>query len=260
MSDQYNATVVSKSYLTDSLFFLKVNPDDGIKTFIPGQYIALGLTGDAPRCATLPPEEIPIQDANLIRRSYSIGSSPLDTEGYEFYIALLPQGVLTARLAALNIGDRLFIGRKPVGTFCITELPAGHPVLFVSTGTGIAPFVSMLREGTIFSTASQITVLHGVRFATDFGYGEELAALAQTHPHFSYHQIVSRESPGWSGVRGYVQDFITNGTVTVDPVQHHVMLCGNPGMIDDLEKLLVGNGFVVHSKKTPGNLHLEKYW
>lgn len=260
MSDQYNATVVSKSYLTDSLFFLKVNPDDGIKTFIPGQYIALGLTGDAPRCATLPPEETPIQDTTLIRRSYSIGSSPADYEGYEFYIALLPQGALTARLAALNPGDRLFIGRKPVGAFCLTELPVGQPVIFVSTGTGIAPFVSMLREGTILSTAPQIAVLHGVRFASDFGYGEELARLAQAQPHFSYRQIVSRESPGWSGARGYVQDFITNGSVIADPAQHHVMLCGNPGMIDDLETLLVGNGFVVHSKKTPGNLHLEKYW
>lgn len=260
MSDQYNAEVVSKSYLTDSLFFIKVKPDQGVLDFIPGQYIALGLTAEAPRHESLPAEEVAQEGADLIRRSYSIGSAPAEKDGYEFYIALLPQGVLTARLAALEVGDKLFIGRKPIGKFCLKDVPEGHPLVLVATGTGVAPFVSMLREGSVLKTAPAVTLLHGVRYDTDFGYGDELKEIEAKNPNFTLKQIVSRDSEGWTGARGYVQDLIADGSVPVAPDSHHIMLCGNPNMIEDLEKLLVGKGFIVHSKKTPGNVHVEKYW
>ena len=260
MSDQYNAEVVAKSYVTDSLFFIKIKPDSGMIDFVPGQYIALGLTGDASRCDSLPAEEVAQEAGKLIRRSYSIGSAPGAEDGYEFYIALLPQGVLTARLAALEPGSRVFIGKKPIGKFTLADVPEGHPLVLVATGTGIAPYVSMLREGAVLKTAPQVTLLHGVRYASDFGYGEELQAMAAAHDNFTFKQIVSRESEGWEGARGYVQDFIVDGTVPVAPDTHHLMLCGNPNMIEDLEKLLVDKGFIIHSRKTPGNVHVEKYW
>jgi ferredoxin--NADP+ reductase len=260
MSDQYNAQVLEKRYVTDTLFFMKVMPDAGFVPFTAGQYVALGLIGDAARCASLVPEEVPQSGDALIRRTYSIGSAPTQTDGYEFFIAMLPQGILTARLAALQPGDRLFVGKKPIGTFCLTAIPEGSPVVFVATGTGVAPYVSMLREGKIFEGRDEIVLLHGVRYASDFGYLEELTELASQHSNFSYHPIISRASEGWEGPTGYVQDFILNDTVTVDPARHHVMLCGNPNMIDDLETLLVGKQFSVNSRKEPGNLHLEKYW
>lgn len=255
-----NATLVGRQNITDTLVFLRVRPDDGVVTFEPGQYLALGLPALALRSPDLPPEEQPPQDQGLIKRTYSIASSPSQAEYYEFYVAILPQGQLTARLAALQEGDRLFVGRKPVGAFTLAPVPQGADVICFATGTGLAPFISMVSTSGILEMYNSFTIAHGVRYPTDFAYLDLIKSLERQSPQFKFLPIVSRASDNWQGARGYVQDFIKTGVLAPDPAKHHIMLCGNPGMIDALEADLSQRGFTLHSKKSPGNLHLEKYW
>ena len=104
-------------------------------------------------------------------------------------------------------------------------------------------------------------MVHGVRFAKDLAYREELLTLERSNLAFKYHAIVSRTDPEWSGPAGRVQRLFEDKTVALDAERDHVFICGNPAMIDETEKLLAGIGYSVNSKKNPsGKLHLEKYW
>jgi len=156
-------------------------------------------------------------------------------------------------------GDRVFCQPKVTGTFTLEGVPHEHNLVLVSTGTGLAPFMSMVRTPATWTPGRRITIVHGVRHTTDLGYRAELEALAATEKGLIYHPVVSRD-PGWSGAKGHVQSLFENGTVPADPQKDNVFLCGNPAMIEGMETLLTSRGYTVHSKKNPGNLHLEKYW
>ncbi len=253
-----NAKIVDKILITENLFILKVKPDTEIPDFLPGQYIALGVPGDYQWPERLGEEENPPKDDKIIKRSYSIGSAPNQKDFYEFYVAVVNDGVLSPRLSLLEKEERLFIGRKPIGAFNLDGVPDASNVYFVSTGTGIAPFISMLREGRVLSKMNKVTLINGVRYKQDFAYDEELENLEKEYSHFKYLKTVSRPDDTWEGRKGYVQEFFDE--IEVNPKTDHIMLCGNPAMIEDLEVRFAEAGFKEHKKRDPGNLHLEKYW
>lgn len=256
-----NSTVVGRTDITPELMILQVKPDGGVPTFQPGQYVALGLPGSAPRYPGAPEEsEVPAAD-KLIKRAYSIGSSPAVGDFFEFYIAIVPSGALTSRLAVVKPGDRVFSQPKVTGTFTLDGVPHDHNLVLVSTGTGLAPFMSMIRTPTTWTQGRKITVVHGVRFPQDFAYADELSSFSSSNPGFTYLPIASRADGTFSGRKGRVQALFEDGSIQLTPETDHVFLCGNPAMIDDLERDLTTKlGYVVHSKKAPGNLHVEKYW
>lgn len=254
-----NATIVRKIEITPELYIIRVKPDDGVADFKPGQYVAIGLPGEAPRPADFPPEREPQSAGKLIKRAYSIGSSPQEKGFYEFYIAIVPDGALTSRLVLPKEGDRIYVAPKVTGTFTLTEVPENSHLVLISTGTGLAPYMSMIRTASTWTSSRKITVVHGVRYSKDLAYKEELEAF-QNQGNLTYLPIVSRQDPEWQGHCGHVQKLFERNLLSVDPARDHVYLCGNPAMVEDVEKLLVSNGFVVHERKTPGNLHLEKYW
>lgn len=254
-----NATVVKKIEITPELYIIRVKPDDGVADFHPGQYVALALPGDAPRPAHFPPEKEPQAPGKLIKRAYSIGSSPVEKGYYEFYIAIVPDGALTSRLVLPKEGERIYVAPKVTGTFTLAGVPESAHLVLISTGTGLAPYMSMVRTPGTWTAGRKITIVHGVRYSKDFAYCEELREL-EKQGNLRYLPIVSRQDPEWSGHCGHVQKLFERGTLSVDPSRDHVYLCGNPAMVEDLEKMLVANGFIVHERKTPGNLHLEKYW
>jgi ferredoxin--NADP+ reductase len=220
----------------------------------------LGLPGAAPRYAAAKPEsEAPAAD-KIIKRAYSIGSSPENRDFLEFYIAVVPDGSLTSRLAALKEGDRLFAQPKVTGTFTLEGLPPERNLLLVSTGTGLAPFMSMVRTEDIWTPGRRITVVHGVRHPSDFAYAEELMSLGESGRGLSYLPIASRAGDDYTGRKGRVQKLFEDRLIDPDPAADSVFLCGNPAMIEDVEKMLTERGFILHSRKSPGNLHVEKYW
>lgn len=255
-----NSTVVGRVEVTPELLILRVRPDAGVPDFLPGQYVALGLPGSAPRWDKAEPEGQEPASDKLIKRAYSIGSSPEQKEYLEFYIAILPSGSLTSRLSVLKEGDRVFCQPKVAGTFTLEHVPEEKNLVLVSTGTGLAPFMSMVRTSSTWKAQRRITVVHGVRYPGDFAYAEELCELSSSTQRLDYLPIASRAPQDWDGKKGRVQRLLEDGFLRVDPARDHVFLCGNPAMIEDLEALLYRQGFTVHSKKAEGNLHVEKYW
>lgn len=255
-----NSTLTDRIEVTPELLILRVKPDSGVPEFKPGQYVALGLPGSADRYHGSLPEKEEAAPDKIIKRAYSIGSSPQEREYLEFYVAVVPDGALTSRLAALKPGDRLFSQPKVTGTFTVEWVQEDRNLLFVSTGTGLAPFMSMVRTETIWTPGRKVTLVHGVRYPSDFAYADELLSLKESGRNLEYLPIASRAGEEYSGRKGRIQKLFEDQTLAPDPLNDSVFLCGNPAMIEDLERSLVEKGFVVHSKKTPGNLHVEKYW
>jgi ferredoxin--NADP+ reductase len=255
-----NSTLVGRIDITPDLVILQVKPDGGVPNFLPGQYVALGLPGAAPRVESSRAEpEAPAAD-KIIKRAYSIGSSPAQKDFLEFYIALVPDGSLTPRLAALQPGDRLFSQPKVTGTFTLDGVSGDRNLVLVATGTGLAPFMSMVRTPSTWESDRAITVVHGVRYPSDFAYADELESLRAAGRKFTYLPIASRAGDEFTGRKGRIQKLFESGELTPNPSTDSVFLCGNPAMTEDMEKHLVERGFTVHSKKTPGTLHVEKYW
>jgi ferredoxin--NADP+ reductase len=252
-----NATVVDNLLLSPGLFLLRVLPDAPIPDFKPGQYVALGL----PLAETAAGQSASPR-RSLTKRAYSIASSPSDKDALEFYIARVEDGALSPGLSELRAGDRLFVQKKFTGAFTTCEVVAGKNLILIATGTGIAPFISMLRTPEVLRRFGRITILHGVRYKRDLAYAEEITTLINSAEYdLEYFRAVSREEVEEEGLRtGYVQSYVAEGLVTVNKETDHVFLCGNPSMIESVVTLLTAAGFQEHSRKQSGNLHLENYW
>lgn len=258
-----NGTITKRELITPDLMIFGVKPDAGVPDFKPGQYVVLGLPGDAPRFPGLAPEKEPQSGDKLVKRAYSIGSSPTDKSGLEFFIAIVADGSLTPRLLVPAVGERVHVGPKITGTFTLDDSKPEDDLIFVATGTGLAPFISMARTPKTIIPGRKITVIHGVRYPSDFAYAEELRDYERKNPDgFKYLPIASRAEVSYEGVKGRVQKVFQDGLVTPDSARSRVYLCGNPAMIEEMERYLGGLGFSVHhAKKNPqGRLHVEKYW
>lgn len=269
---ELNAVLLQRMDLTKELAILRVAPTGwDLPEFKPGQFGVLGLAPAAPRCASSEPEddETIKKNKDFIRRAYSIASSSVAHEFMEFYIVLVTTGALTPRLFALDIGDKLWLSPRVSGMFTLDDVPEGKNVILVSTGTGLAPYISMLRSHLYTHDSRRYAVIHGARSSWDLGYRTELINLDRMCPNFTYIPIISRpqlEMIPWSGQVGHVQRIWEDGVIEkiwdtkFKPEDTHIFLCGNPAMIDGMVSLLESQGYTVHSKKTPGTIHFEKYW
>ena len=265
-----NAIISRRIDVAPGVWIIYVTPDGWeLSDFDPGHYVSLGLPGTHPRCEEANGEEALENPEKLIKRAYSIASSPNERNHLEFYLVLVEEGGLTPRLFPLHAGDRVWLGKKITGTFVLSRAPQDANLVFVATGTGIAPFISMLRTMLTSETRRHVSLLHGVRHTSDLGYREELLSMERLSPYFSYLPTVSRpqlEKVPWQGRTGYVQHIwqsrVLNEIWGVEPTPEntHVYLCGSPQMIDDSIKLLGKERFVEHTRKEPGQIHVERYW
>ena len=144
-SDPYNATVIGREEINPQLLILRVRPDGELFDFRPGQFGVLGLLGSAPRVEESTPEDVPSAPDKIIRRAYSIASASIERRYLEFYLTLITSGQLTPRLFALQHGSRVFLGPKASGIFTLDRVAPEKAVVLIATGTGLAPYVSMLR-------------------------------------------------------------------------------------------------------------------
>lgn len=267
-----NATLVSRIDLGRELAIVRVRPDSGeIPEFEPGQFLELALPSP-PRLevelatAQLAAGEQP-RRARMTRRAYSIASAKVDRKFAEFYIVLVERGRLTPRIWPLVEGDRLWMDTQPRGHFTLDDVPRGSDVVAIATGTGVAPYVSMLRTYRATGRWKRFVLIHGVRVAADLGYRSELQQMAAQSSDVVYLPVLSREpaDSGWTGLRGRAQIALDQPVVREMLAAHaagliHVMLCGNPEMIAQTQTILVAQGFVPHTRQQPGNLHVERYW
>ena len=265
-----NAVVTLRLEISPWLIVLRVSPDGWpLPDFAPGQFAVLGLPGCAPRHPLSDPEDVPPDPDKMIRRAYSIASSSLAREYMDFYLALVGSGALTPRLFALGLGDRVWLGPKVAGMFTFDQVPEDANVVMIATGTGLAPYMSMLTTHLMCSNPRRIAVLHGARNSWDLGYRSELVNLQHLCSNFTYVPTISRpanEPIPWTGLTGYVQDLWLRGVVGQSwgvqptPANTHIFLCGSPSMIDQTSELLQREGYREHSRKQPGQIHVERYW
>jgi len=215
--------------------------------FVPGQFFQLGVQG---------------AEGTLVRRSYSAASAP--GAPLEFLVSEVPGGALTPRLCTLGPGDSLLVEDTPLGFFTLAEVPACDVLWLVATGTGLGPFLSMLRAGSGLDRFSQLVVVHGAPSRDRLAHAEEVRALTAARG-ARYVPCVSREEPPAGGLGGRITDALTSGTLEaaaslrVDE-RAHVLLCGNPSMIDDMVQLLRQRGLEKHRRRAPAHFNFEKYW
>jgi len=269
-AQEYNAVVLERVDVTPGLMILRVGTVGwDLPKFKAGQYTVLGLLGSALRASETDPEETPPDPTRLIRRAYSLASSSLDDQYLEFYISLVRSGALTPRLFALKRGERLWLSPKTTGMFTMDRVPADKHIVLIATGTGLAPYMSMLRTHLGEPNDTRVLVVHGARHSWDLGYRAELTTMQRLSPRLTYVPIISNpeeELVTWTGLTGFIHDFWTAGNAerawrqAPDPASTHVFLCGNPLMIEAMLKVLNGEGYAEQTPKKPGQIHLEKYW
>lgn len=278
-TDPYNATLLERIDIHEALAIFRVVPDSGdIPDFEPGQFANLGLPVPSDPGAAPDPNSPRARrkgaGPRLYRRPYSIASPRQEKRYLEFYLVHVDDGKLTSMLWKLRPGDRLFMDERIQGTFTLEDVSPGKQVVAVATGTGLAPFVSMYLTYREAGRWRKFVILEGCRHAADLAYHEALTRAAAEDESLVYLPMVTREPPpedssaaGWTGLRGRVHQaldpvaFVDLTGVPLSPEMAHVLLCGNPGMIDEAEASLQRLGFVPRDRHNPdGNLHFERYW
>ncbi len=265
--EELNCVVTNIIQVSPIMKIIRVKPIDwDLPVYKAGQFVALGLYGAAPKCEEATEEFKEQEPDKLIRRAYSIASS--STQEYvEFYITLVHSGSLTPRVFSLNIGDKIWMGKKAVGMFTIDEIDPEQNVVLVATGTGVAPYMSMLRSNAL-SRKGKVLVIHGASNSWDLGYSSELSLLETMFPNFSYYPTVTmpeKEPAGWSGDVRFIQDIWEDDVVEKkwgfkpNAENTHVFLCGNPNMTNGMTEALEKEGFKEHKKRELGQIHVEKF-
>jgi ferredoxin--NADP+ reductase len=264
-----NAVVTSLTRLSDCQIILRVAADGWpLPDFLPGQFAVLGLSGLAPRCSWAEREFRPSPPQALIRRAYSIASSSKEREYLEFYISLVSDGALTPRLFALSLGSRLWLSPKVAGIFTLDQVDRSRNVVLIATGTGLAPYVSMLRTEMIDAEKRRFVVLHGAYHSWDLGYRSEMHLLDHLFANFTYLETIDdpqSEPVRWHGATGRVEDLWQGGWIrrrtgfSPSPANTDIFLCGNQGMIEDMLALLAGEGFQEPAHGKDGAVHVERY-
>ena len=288
--EHYNATITHFEPTHSDLWVLRVRPDHGGTSYIPGQYATLGLGYWEARVDDAEDSDLDDRWDKLIRRSYSISSRVLDEVGYladegsldelEFYIVLVPPTEnnvpeLTPRLALKRPGARIYLGPKVAGRYTLAAVqdPAAT-VLLLSTGTGEAPHNAMATELLRKGHHGTIVAAVSVRQRSDLGYLEVHRELENRFANYHYIALPTREP---DVPKRYIQDLLTDGdldalTGGLRPDTTHVYLCGNPAMIGlpdhdgnfpetiGVVQLLSRRGFHLDQRRQPGNVHYEEYW
>lgn len=242
-----SGTISRKHVWSDGLFTLSIHCP-GVLPHESGQFHQVGIQ---------------LPDKHL-HRPYSVASPPGDT--LEFFIVRVDDGELTPRLWALNEGDGIDVSMKATGGFTLSHTPMSECIWLLATGTGLAPYIAMLREPKIWERYSKVVLVHGVRHASDLAYLDELEETKARFPgRFKSTAVVSRaEVPGT--ISGRITTAIEKGTlesavdVPLRPENSVVMMCGNPQMLDDVEALLGARGMHRHKKSNPGHIVVERYW
>ena len=246
-SDKYMmAAITRREDYSPTLWSVWFKPPEAL-AFRAGQYVAFGVDNNG----------------KILERAFSIVSSPYEPE-LEFFIEKVVEGALSPQLYELQPGDHVFMRKKAKGIFNV-DVKSGHTQHFlVSTVTGIAPYISMVRtlardlkEGRL-AQPFRLVVLQGVSRSDEFGYDRELQAAAEEHSWLTYIPTISRpwDDPDWRGERGRVDELVRKyaDNLGLTPETTTVYLCGNPGMIVNARDILRRRGFEQTSIKE------ETYW
>ncbi|BCK77426.1 ferredoxin--NADP reductase [Acetobacter aceti NRIC 0242] len=248
----FPAKVLTVHHWTDRLFSFTTTRDQALR-FENGQFTMIGM-------------EV---DGKPLLRAYSI-ASPNYEEHMEFLSIAVPDGPLTSRLRHVKVGDTVLIGRKPVGTLLLDNLRPGRNLYFLSTGTGLAPFMSLIKDPECYERYENVILTHTVRISGELAYFNHIRHELPEHEFLGemiadklrYYPAVTRED---FEVTDRITTLIENGKIfkdlnlpPFDPELDRVMICGSPEMLADTEKMLEARGFDEGNNSKPGAYVVEK--
>jgi ferredoxin--NADP+ reductase len=245
-------TVLSVHHWNDTLFSFTTTRDVSLR-FKTGQFVMIGL-------------EI---EGKPLMRAYSIVSANYE-DHLEFYSIKVPNGPLTSILQYLKVGDKLLVSRKPTGSLIKDNLTAGKNLYLLSTGTGLAPFMSIIRDPEYYDAFDKIILTHGVRYNSELGYFDYITEQLPHNEFFGdqvkekliYYPTVTREK---FKTQGRLTDKIRNGQLCQDiglpplnPQTDRVMICGSPSMLAELVEILKERGFNEGTSNKPAEYVIER--
>ena len=248
MSKWLEGRVVGNRRWTEALFSLRIEAPR--LAFEAGQFVKLALDVDGERIA----------------RPFSFVNPP-QAPLLEFYGVVVPEGPLSPRLARLSAGDVIYLSPNPSGFLVLSEVPDAETLWLVSTGTGLAPFLSILCTETPWRRYRKVVLVHATRFANELVYGELLDQIERERGADRFRRVsfVSREAaPG--SLSGRIPAAIGDGRLEaaagaqLRPDNAQVMLCGNPDMLRDAGAALAARGMKKHRRRAPGQITVESFW
>jgi ferredoxin--NADP+ reductase len=242
----HEGRVVENRHWTDTLWSLRVEAPP--LAFEAGQFVRIGLDIANERIA----------------RPFSFVNPPEDAV-LEFFGVTVPQGPLSPHLAELGAGDRLYVAHNPAGFLTLSEVPDAESLWLIATGTGIAPFLSIVRTDAPWKRFRHVVLVHAVRHARDLVYQEIVSRVISTRSNFKYVTFVSREAAA-GALAGRIPGAVRDGRLEraaglrLAPETVQVMLCGNPEMLKDASAALAERGLRKHRRRSPGQITVESFW
>jgi len=245
MADWLTGKIVEKKCWNDRLYTLRIECD--FDTFESGQFVRVALDIDGERVA----------------RPYSLVNKP-DDDFLEIYFNIVDEGPLSPRLAELEVGDEIFVTDRANGFLTVSEVPQCRHLWMLATGTGVGPFLSILKNQDAWARFEKIVLVYSVRDISELAYQQQVADIQEQWPQkFSFVPLVTREK-----IEGMLNQRITDSieddsleqtTGVVIDEDSHVMMCGNSEMIADVTEVLAKRGLRKHRRREPGHLTTEKY-
>lgn len=232
--------------------------------FTAGQFARLGVDNVL---------KIP-SEPDIVWRAYSMVSGPYDEE-LEFFSIVVPDGAFTSHLSALKVGDPIYIDKTNFGFLTTARFESGKHLWLLGSGTGLAPFLSILHDPNTWQQFEKIILVHSARTTEELVYQDQIQTFTQ-HPlmnelvdglneRFFYVPVVTREQvPGCLGER--ITTLLDNGQLQrathlpITPADSRFMICGNPEMVSDIRKILKKQGFSPARRNSPGEIAVENYW
>ena len=245
MADWLTGKVVEKKRWNERLFSLHIRCD--FNTFESGQFVRVALDIEGERVA----------------RPYSLVNKP-DDEYLEIYFNIVEEGPLTPKLAGLESGDEIFVTDRANGFLTVTEVPECRYLWMLATGTGVGPFLSMLKNKDVWQRFEKVVLGYSVRDLSELAYQQQIIAIEnQRERQFSFVPFVTREK-----VDGAINQRITESieddslekrTGIIIDEDSHIMMCGNSAMISSVTEVLEKRGLRKHRRREPGHITTEKY-
>jgi ferredoxin--NADP+ reductase len=252
MSNLNHEKVLSVHHWTDRLFSFTTTRDPSLR-FKNGQFVMIGL-------------EV---EGRPLLRAYSLASANYE-ETLEFFSIKVPDGPLTSKLQHLKVGDEVLVGRKPTGTLLIDYLVPGRRLYLLATGTGLAPYLSLIKDPETYENFEKVILVHGVRTVAELAYEDLITRELPENEFFGelvqekliYYPTVTREP---FRNQGRITDLVSSGKLFKDiglpPLNKEddrVMLCGSPQLLDDMRVIMKNLGFEEGSTTEPGDFVIEK--
>ncbi len=253
MSAFLDETVLSVHHWTDRLFSFKTTRDETLR-FSNGHFTMIGLR---------------LEGGKPLLRAYSIVSANYE-DHLEFLSIKVQEGPLTSRLQHIQVGDKIVVGKKPTGTLLIDYLLPGKNLYLFGTGTGVAPFLSIVRDPETYERFEKVILVHGVRQVAELAYQDYLSHELPAHEFLGemvsaqmlYYPTVTREP---FRTQGRIPELIESGKMQADlglpkfdPAHDRAMLCGSPAMLRQLKELLEARGFTEGNTTKPGDFVVER--